>query len=93
MYGVIAKGEESLTAFLQAHIATSGLSIKNSIKSKFTKGLLNIETCLAELAQQLDKNDITFFNKQCAILLNEEKISRYDYENWVELLRVYNESL
>lgn len=93
MYSLLAKGEESLTAFLVNHIRETKLSIKDSIKAKFSQGLLALETCIEELAQQLNANDLQFFTEETARLYGENELSEEEYSQWTYLIGVYREGL
>lgn len=93
MFSLIAKEDQSLTRFLAEHIEKSGLSIKSSIKQKFTQGLLNIEVCIEELAQELNQDDMVFFWSECQALMSNEIINESEYKKWLNYIETFNESL
>ncbi|MBE0420506.1 Flp pilus assembly complex ATPase component TadA [Pseudoalteromonas nigrifaciens] len=93
MYSIVVSGNESLTNFLAAHIEEQGLSIKCSIKEKFSQGLLRLDTCIDELSQELNSNDILFFSAQCKKLFNDGKINETEFNQWNRYLEVFSERL
>ena len=93
MYSIVVSGNESLTNFLAAHIEEQGLSIKCSIKEKFSQGLLRLDTCIDELSQELNSNDILYFSAQCKKLFNDGTINETEFNQWNRYLEVFSERL
>lgn len=90
MYSIIAKGDDSLTRYLAEHIEKTGLSIKQSIKNKFSEGKLSIATCIEELAQDLNDVDVTFFKKTSKNLFESGVVGVDEYNKWVEYIEAFN---
>ncbi len=93
MYSIIAKEEESLTRFLSEYIESTGLSIKSSIFKKFSEGLLSIDVCIEELAQDLSADDIEFLGYEARRLNVEKQITDSELTEWLELLRGFDETV
>ncbi|MGP4943177.1 type IV pilus twitching motility protein PilT [Pseudoalteromonas nigrifaciens] len=93
MYSIVSRENRSLSNFLSEHIEKHGLSIKCSIKSKFSQGLLSLDTCIVELATELNDKDMIFFKNECERLFASAVISEQEFKDWNHYLEVFNESL
>lgn len=91
MYSIIAKEEESLTHFLIEHIESTGLSIKSHILKKFSEGLLSVDVCIEELAQEITNDEFKFLESETKRLCNERVITEEEHDNWLRILRGFYE--
>ena len=93
MYSIITKSSESLTSFLAEYIEEQGLSIKCSIKEKFSQGLLALDTCIEEIASGMNKSDLEFFVSETSRLYKEKSIEKDEFIKWNEYIEVFNEGI
>jgi len=93
IFNELGKGSGTTTNKLSDCVDKYGTSLKCDIKAKFREGHLSVDVCIQELVNELDADDINYFEVTTEHLCQLELITTEERETWLAILGGYSERL
>jgi Tfp pilus assembly pilus retraction ATPase PilT len=91
LYARMSTGGDGVTDLMQEFVESYGVSITKSIREAFSKGLLNLSTCIDEIVDKLTTDDINWFEQETINLFKREIITEEEKCEWISEIGAFRE--
>lgn len=86
LYSRMSKGGDGVTDLMQQLVEEQGTTLTASIKVAFSKGNLNLDTCIDQIAEKLTADDVEWFSSEIKILFASSRITELEKLEWEAIL-------